>query len=135
MLLGDSRSSHSEVFLDKGVLKICSKFPEEHLAEVWFQNLILLIQKTAWKVSEYRKIWTWKNTVFGYFSLSGSSRRCSIKKLFLNISQNLLENICVEISFMIVRPAVLLKKGLWHMCFPRGVVRRGQKELKPLFKY
>ena len=30
MSLGDSRSSHSEVFLDKGVLKICSKFPEEH---------------------------------------------------------------------------------------------------------
>ena len=31
MSLGNSRSSHSEVFLEKGVLQqICSKFPEEH---------------------------------------------------------------------------------------------------------
>ena len=28
-----TRSSHSELFLGKGVLKICSKFTEEHLWE------------------------------------------------------------------------------------------------------
>ena len=32
------RSSHSEVFLEKGVLKICCEFTGEHNAEVWFQS-------------------------------------------------------------------------------------------------
>ena len=35
---------------------------------------------------------------------------CSMKKVFLKISQNLQENTLCQ--------ATLLKKELWHMCFP-----------------
>ena len=41
--------------------------------------------------------------------------------MFLNILQNLQENICARVSFLIklqVAPATLLKKALWRRCFP-----------------
>ena len=45
------------------------------------------------------------------FRISRSSyQRCSVKKLFLKISQNSLENTCARVSF--------LNKRLWHRCFP-----------------
>ena len=44
------------------------------------------------------------------------ARRCSVKKVFLEISQNSQENTCV-------RPATLLKKRLWHRCFPVNFVK------------
>ena len=45
--------------------------------------------------------------------------RCSIKKVFLDISQNSQENTCARVSFLMkLRPATLLKKRLWHRCFP-----------------
>ena len=37
-------------------------------------------------------------------------QRCSVKKVFLEISQNSLENTCARVSF--------LKKRLSHRCFP-----------------
>ena len=54
---------------------------------------------------------------------SKSSRpECSVKEVFLETSQNLQENTCVRDSFfnkvVDLRPATLLKKRLWHMCFP-----------------
>ena len=48
-------------------------------------------------------------------------RMCSVKKVFLEISHDSQENTCVSDSFLIklqARPATLLKKSLWHMCFP-----------------
>ena len=50
-----------------------------------------------------------------------SDRRCSVKKVFLEISQNSQENTCARVSFLIklqARPSTLLKKRLWHRCFP-----------------
>ena len=47
---------------------------------------------------------------------------CSVKKVFLEISQNSQE-------FAGLRPATLLKKRLWHRCFPVNFV----KFLKTLF--
>ena len=47
--------------------------------------------------------------------------RCSVKKVFLEISQNLQENTCARDSFLIklqARPATLLKKSLCYSCFP-----------------
>ena len=41
-------------------------------------------------------------------------QRCSVKKVFLEISQNSQENTCARVSFLIT----LLKKRLWHRCFP-----------------
>ena len=38
-------------------------------------------------------------------------QRCSVKKAFLEISQNSKENTCARVS-------LLLKERLWHKCFP-----------------
>ena len=43
--------------------------------------------------------------------------RCSVKKVFLEISQNLQEKTCARVSFLGLRPATLLKQRLWHRCF------------------
>ena len=40
------------------------------------------------------------------------------KKVFLEISQNSEENACARVSFLIKLQATLLKKKLWHRCFP-----------------
>ena len=40
-------------------------------------------------------------------------RRCSVEKVFLEISQNSQENTCARISFLIK-----LQKRLWHRYFP-----------------
>ena len=47
--------------------------------------------------------------------------RCSIKQVFLEISQNIQENTCARNSFLIklqAWPATLLKESLWHRCCP-----------------
>ena len=49
-------------------------------------------------------------------------RSCSVEKVFLEVLKNSQENTCVRISFFNkvadLSPATLLKKRLWHMCFP-----------------
>ena len=50
--------------------------------------------------------------------------RCSVKKVFIEISQNSQENTSARVSFLIMlRPATSLKKRLWHRCFPVNFVR------------
>ena len=48
--------------------------------------------------------------------------RCSVEKLFLEISQNSHKRACARVSFFSKvtgqRPATLLKKRLWHRSFP-----------------
>ena len=46
--------------------------------------------------------------------------RNSHRKCFLRISQNSQENISARVSFFnkVADPATLLKKRLWHRCFP-----------------
>ena len=51
----------------------------------------------------------------------GVTRRCSVKKLFLKISQISQEITCARVSFLMKLPswpATSLKKRLWHRCFP-----------------
>ena len=45
--------------------------------------------------------------------------------MFLEISQNSQENTCPRVSSVsfLVRPATLLKKRLWHRCFPVNFVK------------
>ena len=47
-------------------------------------------------------------------------QRCSVKKAFLKILQNLQENPCARVSFLI---KLQLKKGLWHRCFPVNIAK------------
>ena len=76
-------------------------------------------------------------------------RRCSSKYVFLKIPQNSKENTCVRVSFLMqmqinckfsanqltgfymMGPATLLKKRLWHRCFPVNFA----KFLRTLFFY
>ena len=56
-----------------------------------------------------------------YFDRKAVAQRSSVKKVFLEISQNSQEITCVRVSFLIklqARPATLLKKRLWHRRFP-----------------
>ena len=54
------------------------------------------------------------------------ARACSVKKVFLEISQNSKENTC-QIPFFNkvagLRPATLLKKRPWHRCFPVNLAK------------
>ena len=36
---------------------------------------------------------------FAYLTIEAVAQRCSVKKMFLEISQNLQENICARVSF------------------------------------
>ena len=53
----------------------------------------------------------------------------SVKKVFLEISQNSQENTCARVSFLIklqvsgLRPATLLKMRHWNRCFPVNFVK------------
>ena len=48
---------------------------------------------------------------------TSSHQRYSIKKVFLKVSQNSQENICVRVSFFNNNLLNLLKNSLWHRCF------------------
>ena len=48
------------------------------------------------------------------------ARRCSVKKCFRNFAKFTGKHMCKSLFFNKVaglRPATLLKKRLWHMCF------------------
>ena len=61
--------------------------------------------------------------------LETATRGVLLKKVLLKISQNSQENRCARVSFLIklqalgLRPATLLKKRLWHICFPENFVK------------
>ena len=47
------------------------------------------------------------------------ARRCSVKTVLLEISQNYQENTCARASFLIkLQVCNFIKKRLWHRCFP-----------------
>ena len=55
-----------------------------------------------------------------------TTRGVLFRMVFLEISQNSQENTCARVSFLIklqTRPATLLKKRLWHRCFPVNFVK------------
>ena len=60
-----------------------------------------------------------------YFStkFKSSHRRCSLKKVFLEISQNSQENTCATVHFFNKVAGLLLKKRLWHRRFPVSFVK------------
>ena len=56
-------------------------------------------------------------SMINYLRYRSSHRRCSVKKLFLEISQSSQENTCTSLFFNKVAclgPETLLKKRLWH---------------------
>ena len=53
------------------------------------------------------------------------AKKCSVKKVFLEISQNSQENISARVTFFFLglTPAALLKKRIRHRCFPLNFVK------------
>ena len=61
---------------------------------------------------------SWELTIFTKSS-EAVARRCSVKEVLLEISQNSQENSCTKVSFLIkLQASTLLKIRLWHRCFP-----------------
>ena len=65
-------------------------------------------------------------TLLNIFS-EAVAQRCSVKKMFLEILQNSKENSCDRVFFLNkvagLGPATLLKKRLWHRCFPMNFAK------------
>ena len=56
---------------------------------------------------------------FYLFNIFRSSHwRCSVRKGVLRNFAKFTENTCARVSFLIKLRAALLKKRLWHRCFP-----------------
>ena len=58
--------------------------------------------------------WKWQ-----FFAVRSSHHRCSVKKVFLEISQNLKENTCVRVSFLIkiLKKILCIKKDTLTQVF------------------
>ena len=56
------------------------------------------------------------------FNLEAVTQKCSVKKVFLKISQNSQENTCARVLFFNkvagIRAATLFNKRIWHRCYP-----------------
>ena len=94
-----------------------------------FASIIAHAQKWCGHPSCLEKLWNIR-PLFCEFNLvimvntEAATGGVLFKKVFLEISQNSQENICVRVSFLIKkRPAHLLKKRPWHRCFPVNFVK------------
>ena len=70
--------------------------------------------------------WYLPNTDFKTLPEAVSRQTCSVKKMFLEISQNWRKNTCYRVSFFIklqAQAATLLKKRLCHRCFSVNFVK------------
>ena len=59
------------------------------------------------------------------FYTQAVAQRCSVRKVFLEISQNSQESTRAKVSILIKlqAPATFLKKRLWHRCFSVNFVK------------
>ena len=85
----------------------------------FLRSIIVLLSKftivLGIKFSLYMFSNVFKNSVMFYRGAQVIIQRCSVKKVFLKISQNSQEDICTRVSVLkSCRP----KKRLWHRCFP-----------------
>ena len=74
----------------------------------------------TFKMEFFVKIVTSKDTIPLLRRFRSSHRRCSVKKMFLEISQNSHEKTCARASFLIklqTQAVALLNKRLWHRLF------------------
>ena len=88
------------------------KFRRRHVLMSLFLSLSIFL----FRIFFFKQV-----NICGVAIYRSNHRRCSVKKIFLEDSQNSQENICASLFFNKVnarRPATLLKKSLWHRCFP-----------------
>ena len=83
---------------------------EQHICHIWVYVLCISYPVNYWwslRGVSFAVLWwycIWKNS-------EAATRAVLWKKMFLEISQNSQENTCARL-------ATLLKKRLWHRCFP-----------------
>ena len=100
---------------------------------MWFVSALhdLIVFLVYWAITYSEPFQTSKMKIFVKIVISkettplllkrfrSSHWRCSVKKMFLEISQNSQENTCARISLLIkLQASTLFKKSLWHRCFP-----------------
>ena len=127
------RSSHPEVFLGKGVLKIYSKFIRIPMPKCDLIKLLCnFIEITPWhgcspvKLLHILRTPFLRNTSKELLlklksSFRSSHQRCSVKKSVLrNFEKSTGKHLCQSLFLVKLqaRSATLLKKRLWHRCFP-----------------
>ena len=101
-------------------MDISSIFTVKHMMKIYVERYSFVMFFCD-KVSKFAGCG--KNSVEG-LAAEAVAQRCSVKKVFLGISQNSQENTCARISFLIklqasgLRLSTLLKKRFWHWCFP-----------------
>ena len=110
LILSKFRSSHQRYYMKKKFLEILQNWQESN---------------TCARVSFLIKLQAWNFTKF-----LGKQHLCQslffIKVAGLKFHKNFPENICASLFFNKVaglRPATLLKKRLWHRCFPGNFVK------------
>ena len=105
--------------------KTCFFIKVYHYPEVFFNRYIVVAScfekvRIFQVISSKRLMTMFEDRAIVF--LEALVRRCSVKKVFLEISQNLQENTwCQSLFFNTaagLRPATLLKRRLWHSCFP-----------------
>ena len=115
-LLGLFRSSHRSCSVEKCVLKNFANFPGKHLCWSLFNSVAgrnFICKRLLLFVSPQNTI-TNSSGKFGLDETSAEckvsiflkrteavARRCTVKKVFLQIPQNSKENTCVRVSFLI----------------------------------
>ena len=114
-----------EIFLANQLLQATAN-SRPHLREQTYSvdvNYCRLLQFSPYVCSKVRHLGTEDHPVriepaifkiFSTITYRNSHRRYSIKKVFLKILQNSQENTCARVSFL----TTLLKKTVWHRCFP-----------------
>ena len=98
-------------FISKSCLSSCQKSIVEPF---WENNDTAFAAKTISERNKIFIVWPFLTSMEG---LRSSHRRCSVKKMFWEISQNLKENTCASLFFNKaagLRPATLWKKIFWH---------------------
>ena len=84
-----------------------------------------IFQLTLWfsrDISSYYKVWMCHIYLYRFKRVEPVIRRCSVKKVFLDISQKFIGKRLYQSLFFNkvagLKPTALLIKSLWHRCFP-----------------
>ena len=127
--MGLFRSSHQICYIENCVLTNFSNFPGKQLCWSFFlialqveissaKRLLLFVslQNTITNNSDefgLDKTWTECKVIFFFKCTEAVDRRCSVKKVFLEISENSQENTCARIFFNKVAVEHLLWLVAW----------------------
>ena len=114
------KSSHQRWSIKKLFLKLCEIFKNTF----FYRTQSVAASELREKKSEHASVTSFFASMFGYIDSSGKEavvRKCSVKKVLRNFTKSTGKHLWQWLFFNKVaclRPATLLKKSLWHRCFP-----------------